>query len=64
MRAGILVPVDREFLEDVIASKPQFQRKSCQQLMDDRLFAEAVYRSALASALMEHVAYQDTVARV
>jgi hypothetical protein len=41
---------------------PQLLRKGYDELIDDRRFAEAIYRIALASGLMEQVAYQDTIA--
>ena len=62
MTAGVLVPFDIELIEDVIADTPQLLRNRREELIDDRRFAEAIYRVALASGLMEQVAYQDTVA--
>jgi hypothetical protein len=58
--AGVLVPLDVELIEDAIADTPQLLRKGCEEVIDDRRFAEAIYRVALASGLMEQVAYQDT----
>jgi len=62
MTAGILVPLDLELIEDAIAGTPQLLRKGYEEVIDDRRFAEAIYRVALASGLMEQVAYQDTIA--
>jgi hypothetical protein len=62
MTAGVLVPLDLELIEDAIAGTPQLLRKGYEEVIDDRRFAEAIYRVALASGLMEQVAYQDTVA--
>ena len=62
MTAGVLVPFDIELLEDAMADTPQLLRNRREKLIDDRRFAEAIYRVALASGLMEQVAYQDTVA--
>jgi hypothetical protein len=59
MTAGVLVPFDIELLEDAFADNPQLLRKSREELIDDRRFAETIYRVALASGLMEEVAYQD-----
>ena len=62
MTAGVLVPLDIELMEDAIANTPQLLRKRWEEVIDERRFAEAIYRVALASGLMEQVAYQDTVA--
>ena len=61
MTAGVLVPFDIELIEDVIADSPQLLRNRGEELIDDRRFAEAIYRVALASGLMDQVVYQDTV---
>ena len=61
MTAGVLVPLDIELIEDAIADTPQLLRNWREELINDRRFAEAIYRVALASGLMEQVAYQDTV---
>jgi hypothetical protein len=61
MTAGALVPLDIELIEDAIEDMPQLLRKQPKALIDDRRFAEAIYRVALASGLMERVAYQDTM---
>ena len=64
MTAGILVPLDIELIEDAIADTPQLLRKRREEVIDDRRFAEAIYRVALASGIMEQVAYQDTIANL
>jgi len=61
MTAGVLVPLDIELIEDAIADAPQLLRNRYEELIDDRRFAEAIYRVALASGLMEQVAYQNTI---
>ena len=63
MTAGVLVPVDIELIEDAIADTPQLLRNRREELIDDRRFAEAIYRVALASGVMEQVAYQDTISK-
>ena len=63
MTAGVLVPLDIELLEDAIVDTPQLLRSRREELIDDRRFAEAIYRVALVSGLMEQVAYQDTIAQ-
>ena len=64
MTAGVLVPLDIELIEDAVADTPQLLRKGHREVIDDRRFAEAIYRTALASGVMEQVAYQDTIADV
>jgi len=61
MTAGVLVPIDIALIEDAIADTPQLLRNRRQELIDDRRFAEAIYRVALASGLMDRVVYQDTI---
>jgi hypothetical protein len=63
MTAGVLVPIDIELIEDAIADTPQLLRNRREELIDDRRFAEAIYRVALASGVMEQVAYQDTISK-
>jgi hypothetical protein len=46
-------------MEDAIAETPQLLRNRRDEVIDDRRFAEAIYRVALASGLMEQVTYQD-----
>jgi hypothetical protein len=59
MTAGVLVPFADDMLADVVDSAPQLLRKSPEKVIEDRRFAEAVYRIALADGVMESVAYQD-----
>jgi hypothetical protein len=59
--AGVLVPLDVELMADAIANTPQLLRKGSEEMIEDRHFAEAIYRGALASGLMQQVAYQDTI---
>jgi hypothetical protein len=63
MTAGVLVPIDIELIEDAIADTPQLLRNRREELIDDRRFAEAIYRVAIASGVMEQVAYQDTISK-
>jgi hypothetical protein len=59
MTAGAGVPFDIELLEHVLAGVPQIGRKTTWQAIDDRRFAEAVYRIAIADGTMERVEYKD-----
>jgi hypothetical protein len=61
MTAGVLVPLDIEFIEYAIADTPQLLRKGQEEVINDRRFAEAIYRAAVVSGIMEQVAYQDTI---
>jgi hypothetical protein len=60
--AGVLVPLDLELIEDAIAATPQLLRKGYEEVINERRFAESIYRVALASGLMEQVAYRDAIA--
>jgi hypothetical protein len=59
MTAGVLVPIDLELMEDALAEVPLLLRKRPAEVPDDRRFAEAIYRVAIASGIMERVAYRD-----
>jgi len=60
MTAGVLVPVGRDVMEEIIADVPQLRRKTMHQAIDDRRFAEACYRVALAKGILAHIRYSDT----
>jgi hypothetical protein len=62
MTAGVIVPLDIELIENVIADTPQMLRLRREEVSDDRRFAEAVYRVALERGVMKYVAYRDTIA--
>src|SRR6266446_5859631 len=62
MTAGVLVSLDIELIEYAIADTPQLLRKGQEEAINDRRFAESIYRAAVASGIMERVAYQDTIA--
>jgi hypothetical protein len=59
MTAGVGMPVDYDLLESAVESAPQLLLKSHTEVIEDRRFAEAVYRAAIADGIMERVAYQD-----
>ncbi len=59
MTAGIGIPVDRDLLTSALDSAPQLLRKSHGEATEDRRFAEAVYRAAIADGIMERVISQD-----
>jgi hypothetical protein len=59
MTAGVIVPMDLALLEAVIMTVPQLGRLTLVETLDDRRFAEALYRAAIAEGIMEGVEYQD-----
>lgn len=59
MTAGVIIPMNLTLLEAAILSLPQLGDISLVEALDDRRFAEALYRAALADGLMEKVAYRD-----
>ena len=61
MTARVLVPLDIEPIEYAIADT-QLLRKGQEEAINDRRLAESIYRAAVASGIMERVAYQDTIA--
>jgi hypothetical protein len=61
MTAGVNVPVDLELITDALDEVPHLLRKSHAAALDDRRFAEAIYRVALAGGVMQRIKYQDPV---
>ena len=59
MTAGVVIPVDVVLLTSAIESAPQRLRKPRAEAIEDRRFAEAVYRAAIADGIMEGLAYRD-----
>jgi len=59
MTAGVFVPLDNDLLLDVFHEVPQVRRKGPEEGVNDRRFAEALYRLALADGIMERMAYRD-----
>lgn len=58
MTAGVGMPVDLALLTNAVESSPQLLRKSRAEAIDDRRFAEAVYRAAIADGIMEGISYE------
>ena len=58
MTCGVIVPVDRELLEEVIATVLPRVRGSPDRVANDRRFATAVYRAAVARGLMARVGFE------
>jgi hypothetical protein len=60
MTAGVQVPFDLDTIEDLSAQLPICLRKcKLTALIDDRRFAEVIYRVALAGGIMDRIRYQD-----
>jgi hypothetical protein len=60
MTAGVQVPFDLGTLEHLNAELPNSLRDiDMTTLVDDRRFAEVIYRVALANGVMDRVRYQD-----
>jgi hypothetical protein len=59
MTAGVGMPLDLAVLTSALESMPQVGRRSYVEAIEDRRFAEALYRTAIADGIMEGVIYQD-----
>jgi hypothetical protein len=59
MTAGVGLPIDRGAFARAIESAPHLMRKSPAEAIQDRRFAEAVYRGAIEDGTMENVSYRD-----
>jgi hypothetical protein len=59
MTAGVCVPLDWSLFDAAILTVPQLGPMSLAEALEDRRFAEAIYRAALAEGIMEGVAYQE-----
>ena len=60
MTAGVNVPFDPETIEDLTAELPRHLReKPLATIIDDRRFAETIYRVALSGGVMERIKYHD-----
>ncbi len=57
--AGVGMPVDFALLKDALESVPPLLRMPSVAAIEDRRFAEAIYRTAVADGIMEGVTYQD-----
>lgn len=56
----VTVPFDLGSVEDLAAELPRHMReKPLAAIVDDRRFAETIYRVALASGIMERTRYRD-----
>jgi hypothetical protein len=59
MTAGVGMPIDQDLLVNAIESSPHLVRKLGPEVIDDRRFAEAIYRAAIADGTLEGMIFQD-----
>jgi hypothetical protein len=57
MTTGVVVPVDRDILEDALDDMPPARHASPDVMAADPLFATLVYRAALLDGAMERIAF-------
>jgi hypothetical protein len=58
MTCGVIVPVDRDLIEEVTFDALAWRRGDPERVAQDPRFATAIYRAAIASGLMKRVAYE------
>jgi hypothetical protein len=59
MTAGASVPLDGVLLMSAIARRPLLARMNSNKALDDRRFAEAIYREAIKAGVMERIRFRD-----
>ena len=59
MTSGIIVPVDRDMMEEVLDQVLPPARGEPDQVANDRRFASAIYRIAVANELMDRVSFEQ-----
>jgi hypothetical protein len=59
MTAGVVVPVDITMIAGVAGLTSHLGRKPLAEMIEDRRFAEAIYRTAVADGTTQRMAYQD-----
>ena len=60
MTSGIIVPVDREGMEEVLDQVLPRIRGEPDQVANDRRFATALYRMAVTNGLLERISFEET----
>lgn len=60
MNSGVGVPVGGDMVVRAVKSAPSLMRKSSMDLPDDRRFAEAIYRQAIAEGATARVEFRDS----
>ncbi len=59
---GVNIPLDKTLLDGALAEVPQLRHKPPAELADDRRLAEAIYRVAGASGIMQRIGHHDPLA--
>jgi hypothetical protein len=59
MTAGVFVPLDGLLVMSALERRPLLLRMDRDEAVDDRRFAEAIYREAIRAGVMERVRFQD-----
>jgi hypothetical protein len=57
--AGVFVPLDRALLMSALQRRPLLARMDLNDALEDRRFAEALYREAIEAGVMERVRFED-----
>ena len=58
MAAGVFVPLDGVLMLSAVERRPLLLRMNLDQALEDRRFAEAIYREAIRAGVMERVRFQ------
>jgi hypothetical protein len=60
MTCGVMMPVDAAIMEDVFDEVlPRLKSHTIEELCDDRRFAEAIYRTAMACGVMDEIGFEE-----
>lgn len=59
MAVSVFVPLDSALLAGALAFRPHLLRTNTDELIEDRRFAEAIYREAIKTGLTEQVRFED-----
>ncbi len=59
MAAGVFVPLDTDLLRGALMSRPHLMRMERDDTIQDRRFAEAIYRQAIESGATERIRFED-----
>jgi len=59
MFAGVFGPLEGVLLMSALDRRPVLLRMDLDEAVEDRRFAEAIYREAIRAGVMERVRFQD-----
>lgn len=60
LSAGVFVPLNRSLLLNALLRRPRLARLVADEAVEDRRFAEAIYREAIHEGVMETINFQET----